>query len=349
MATRDRRSVALWLFACAAAVFATLVVGGVTRLTHSGLSIVEWQPLVGTLPPLSSSEWEGVFARYRRTPEYLKVNYGMSLEAFKRIFWWEWAHRALARANGVVFFAPFLYFLAHRRLDRRLVTDLAGVFLLGGAQGALGWYMVRSGLVDDPRVSHYRLTAHLGLAFVIFGALVWMALGLLTERRPGPAHLRLARRLGALQAGAVLVMVLSGGLVAGLRAGLVYNTFPFMDGRLVPALAFAGRPLFRDVVTNVATVQFDHRLLGLLLVLLASLFCAVVRKALSPPRARLASGLLLAGLLAQVALGAATVILAVPVALGAAHQAGAMLLFGLALWANHELRIVGESRAQDEQ
>jgi cytochrome c oxidase assembly protein subunit 15 len=331
MDDRDRRYVAFWLLACAATVFATLVVGGATRLTHSGLSIVEWRPVTGTLPPLSGAAWQEEFARYRETPEYLKVNAGMSLEAFKRIYWWEYAHRLVARLNGVVFLVPFAWFLFRRRLDGRLVPSLLLVFLLGGAQGALGWFMVRSGLVDDPRVSPLRLTAHLAL-------LVWMALRLLSGRGngAGPAP-RAARRLGALVVAGVFLMVLTGGLVAGLRAGLLYNTFPLMDGRLVPPLAFAGRPLLRDLVTNPATAQLDHRLGAWLLVALVPVFWFVVRLSPATPRARLAAHLVLAGLAGQVTLGAATVLLAVPVALGVAHQAGAMALLGLALWATHEL------------
>ena len=180
----SRRAVAVWLLACAALVLVMVVVGGITRLTHSGLSIVEWQPLVGTLPPLTDSAWQELFAKYRETPEFRLVNHAMTLDGFKRIFWWEYAHRLLGRVIGLVFLLPFLWFLLRRRLDRALAWQLAGVFALGALQGALGWYMVRSGLVDDPRVSHFRLTAHLGVALAIFGAELWIALELLAERGP---------------------------------------------------------------------------------------------------------------------------------------------------------------------
>jgi cytochrome c oxidase assembly protein subunit 15 len=339
MEDRHRRQIALWLFACAGTVLATLVVGGATRLTRSGLSIVEWKPVTGILPPLSATAWEGEFARYRQTPEYRKVNAGMSLDDFQRIYWWEYAHRLVARLNGVVFLVPFLYFLARRRIDRGLVPSLVFVFLLGGAQGALGWFMVRSGLVDDPRVSPLRLTAHLALAFAIFALLVGWALRLLAGREEDadPA-LRPVRRIGAAVVAGVFLMVLTGGMVAGLRAGLLYNTFPLMDGHLVPPLAFAGRPILRDLVSNPATAQFDHRLGAWLLAGLVPVFWMAVRLSPATRRARLAAHLLLAGLVAQVTLGAATVLLAVPVALGVAHQAGAMALLALALWARHELR-----------
>jgi heme a synthase len=170
MSESDRRSVAAWLLVCAALVFAMVVVGGVTRLTHSGLSIVEWQPLVGTVPPLSDADWQALFAKYRETPEFRHVNFNMDVEGFKRIFWWEYAHRLLGRLIGAVFLLPFLWFLWRGKLARPLAWQLAGVFALGALQGALGWYMVKSGLVDDPRVSHFRLTAHLGVALAIFAA-----------------------------------------------------------------------------------------------------------------------------------------------------------------------------------
>src|SRR5687767_4178000 len=182
MMSRDRRAVAAWLLACAALVFLLVLVGGITRLTRSGLSIVEWQPLAGAIPPLSQADWQELFAKYRETPEFRLVNHDMTLEGFKRIFWWEYVHRLLARLVGFVFLLPFLWFVWKRKVAGPLAWKLWGIFALGAAQGALGWYMVKSGLVDDPRVSHFRLTAHLGLAFAIFGAQLWIALGLLRER-----------------------------------------------------------------------------------------------------------------------------------------------------------------------
>lgn len=337
MEDRDRRAAGLWLLACALTVFATLVVGGATRLTRSGLSIVEWKPVTGVVPPLGEAAWQEAFARYRETPEFRKVNASMTLEGFRRIYWWEYAHRLVARLNGVVFLVPFLHGLARGWLSRSLVPRLLLLFVLGGAQGALGWLMVSSGLVDDPRVSPLRLTAHLALAFALFAGLLWTALPLLSgPRRPAGPPPRGALRLGALVLGALAAMVLTGGLVAGQRAGLVYNTFPLMDGHLVPPPAWAGRPLWRDVLTNAATLQLHHRLgAWLAAALVAAFWLAVLRSGVGA-RARLAAHVLLAGLVGQVALGGATVVLAVPVVLGVAHQAGAMVLFGLALWAVHE-------------
>ncbi|MEO8135178.1 MAG: COX15/CtaA family protein, partial [Betaproteobacteria bacterium] len=229
-AHRSPRAVAVWLLACCALVFAMVVVGGVTRLTHSGLSIVEWQPIVGTLPPLNHAEWQEAFAKYRQTPEFRQVNHTMSLDEFKGIFWWEYFHRLLGRVIGIAFFVPFLWFAVRRQVDRTLSIRLAAIFVLGGLQGAMGWYMVKSGLVDDPRVSQYRLTAHLGLAFLIYAAMFRVALDVLFRRTApprSPATRHLRRAATALVA-LIFVMVLTGGLVAGIRAGFAYNTFPLM-------------------------------------------------------------------------------------------------------------------------
>jgi cytochrome c oxidase assembly protein subunit 15 len=335
----DRRRVAAWLFTCCALVFAMVVVGGVTRLTHSGLSIVEWEPLVGTIPPLSQPDWEELFEEYKATPQYRKVNREMSLEEFKGIFWWEYVHRLLGRAIGVVFFVPFLWFLARRRIDRPLAWKLGGIFVLGALQGAMGWYMVMSGLVDDPRVSQYRLVAHLGLAFLIFGAMLWTALGLLYPERDrlAPSWPWLARWALGL-ASLIFLMVLSGGFVAGIRAGFAYNTFPLMNGRFVPSEIFMLEPWWTNLFNNMATVQFNHRMIAWLLIFAVPALWFAVRRDTPGPRARFAADSLLAMLAIQVALGIATLLLAVPVPLAAAHQGGAVLVFAASLWLAHALR-----------
>jgi cytochrome c oxidase assembly protein subunit 15 len=334
-----RRAIAAWLLLCCALVFAMVIVGGVTRLTHSGLSIVEWQPIVGTLPPLNDAEWEQTFEKYKLTPEYRLVNPNMTVDGFKGIFWWEYFHRLLGRTIGLVFFLPLLYFIARRMVDRPLAWRLAGIFLLGGLQGAMGWYMVKSGLVDNPRVSQLRLAAHLGLAFLIFAAMFWQALDLLWPRRasPVPALLKAARQASMLTI-LIFIMVLSGALVAGTRAGRVYNTFPLMDGHLVPPEIFALEPWYANFFNNLATVQFDHRLLAWLLALLVPLFWARARKLPLSAPARFACHCLFGALLLQITLGISTLLLAVPVALGAAHQGGALLLFATALAVTHFMR-----------
>ncbi len=334
-APRGPRPVAAWLLACAALVAAMIVVGGITRLTLSGLSIVEWQPLVGTLPPLSAGDWQALFDKYQQTPQYRLVNRGMSLDDFKGIFWWEYVHRLLGRAIGLAFIVPLAWFWWRGRVDARLGWKLVGVFALGGLQGALGWFMVASGLVDEPRVSHLRLAAHLGLAFLILGALLWIALDLIRPRRSGPsAHARLA---GAL-AGLVFVQVLAGALVAGLRAGKAYNTFPLMSGHLIPPEVLMLEPWWLNFVNNMATVQLDHRLLAWLLLGVAPWLWLRVRRSGAGPAARLGASLLVGLVALQFALGVATLLAAAPVGLAAPHQGVATFVFAAALFTTHALR-----------
>ncbi len=334
------RAVAGWLLACCALVFAIIVVGGMTRLTRSGLSITEWQPIVGTLPPLSEADWNTLFIKYQATPEYRLVNQGMTLDAFKGIFWWEYFHRLLGRLIGAAFLIPFLWFLVRRRIPRGYAGGLALIFLLGAAQGAMGWYMVQSGLVDDPRVSQFRLTAHLGLAFLIFALMFWNALSLLD---PARAHARGAAETSARRwafgfAALVFVMVLSGGLVAGIRAGFAYNTFPLMSGHVVPPEILVMSPWWDNFFWNMATVQFDHRALAWLLAVAAPVLWWKVGRSIAPRRARIGTHLLLAMLAVQIALGILTLLHVVPLPLAAAHQAGAVLVFALALNLAHALR-----------
>ena len=338
MTDADRRAVAAWLLLCAAMVFAIVIVGGVTRLTRSGLSIVEWQPLVGAIPPLSQADWETLFAKYRTTPEFRLVNFDMTLEGFKRIFWWEYTHRLLGRLIGVVFLLPFVWFLLRRRLEQALAWKLAGVFALGALQGALGWYMVQSGLVDDPRVSHFRLTAHLGVALAIFAVMLWIALDLLPRASRVSERPALARAAAGIAA-IVFVMALSGGMVAGLRAGSAYNTFPLMNGHFIPPEILMIEPWWKNFLYNIAAVQFVHRSIGWLLILLVPWFWWRALAAPLMSRQRLACHFVLATLALQVTLGVATLMLAVPIGLAAAHQAGAVLLLAASLWAAHELRV----------
>jgi len=335
------RAVAVWLLACCALVFAMIVVGGVTRLTHSGLSITEWQPIVGTLPPWSGADWEAAFAKYRATPEYQLVNHGMSLAEFQGIFWWEYFHRLLGRLIGVVFFVPLAWFALRRAIPAGYGGKLVGIFVLGGLQGAMGWYMVMSGLVDDPRVSQFRLTAHLLLAVVIFGAMLWVALSLLAPEpvRQAGARIRGLRRLAFLVAALVLLMIASGGFVAGIRAGFAYNTFPLMNGHVVPPEIMVIEPWWRNFFYNMATVQFDHRLVAYVLaVAVPALWWKLRATPEAPARARAGAALLVGMLAVQIALGIATLVLVVPLSLAALHQAGAVIVFGLALNVAHAVR-----------
>jgi len=325
MTERERRRVAGWLLVCAALVFAMVLVGGVTRLTRSGLSIVEWQPLVGALPPLSQADWEALFARYRETPEFRLVNFQMTLEGFKSIFWWEYLHRLLGRAVGLVFLLPYLWFLLRGRLERPLAWKLAGIFLLGAMQGAMGWVMVQSGLVDDPKVDPVRLSAHLGIALAILAAELWLALELLSPRR-APVE-PLSRALPFV----IFAMALSGGMVAGLRAGYAYNSFPLMNGHVVPPEVLVLEPWWRNFLYNMATVQLVHRALFWLLAVAIPIVWWRARDTA-------AGNALFAAFILQAALGITTLLLGVPVGFGAAHQGGAALLLAAALWTAHSTR-----------
>jgi len=332
----DRGPIAAWLLACCALVFAMVVVGGITRLTHSGLSIVEWQPIVGALPPLDDGAWQETFRKYQETPQFRQLNPDMDLAGFKRIFWWEYTHRLLGRLIGAAFLLPLVWFAARGRISPELTWKLAGIFFLGGLQGAMGWYMVQSGLVDNPRVSQYRLAAHLALALLIYAAMLWIALGLLFSRDASPTPR--PRSFAFVLAGLVFVMAISGSLVAGIRAGLAYNSFPLMNGYVAPPGMFVLEPWYLNFFANVATVQFDHRLIAWALAALVPWFWVRVRRASVSRRAKLAAHLLLGVLAVQIALGISTLLLAVPVPLAAAHQTGALVVFTAALLAAHALR-----------
>ena len=309
-----------------------VVLGGVTRLHHAGLSMVDWRPLLGALPPFGDEAWQALFADYKRFPEYQAINRGMTLAGFKAIFWLEYAHRLLGRLVGVVFLLPFLWFLVRRVLDRPLALTLLAIGVLGGLQGLLGWYMVRSGLVARPDVSPYRLAAHLGLAVLIYASLLWVALGLLRGGAGEPLR-RAGRWRAALWAATALVFltILSGAFVAGNDAGLAYNTFPLMADAVVPPDLFLIEPLWRNFFENVPLVQLDHRLLALLTALVViAIWAAALRAPPSAP-ARIALHAGAAAVLCQVGLGIATLLAFVPVPLGAAHQAGAMVVFTTSL------------------
>jgi cytochrome c oxidase assembly protein subunit 15 len=335
------RAVAAWLFACCALVFAMVVVGGVTRLTGSGLSIVEWQPIVGAIPPLTDADWQSAFEKYQQTPQFRLENHAMTVAEFKGIFWWEYVHRLLGRLIGAVFFVPLVWFVARRQIPAGYAWKLFGIFVLGGLQGAMGWYMVKSGLVDDTRVSQFRLTAHLALALAIFAAMFWTGLTLVDpDRTRAPtAAQRAARTWSIAFIALVCLMIVTGGFVAGIRAGFAYNTFPLMNGSIVPSEIFMIEPAWRNFFWNMATVQFDHRLVAWLIAFAAPLLWLKVSATDGlPRRARVGGHLLLALVALQIALGIATLLFVVPIPLAATHQAGAVLVFAAALNVAHALR-----------
>ncbi len=338
--TPESSAVRIWLFFVAALVFAMIVVGGATRLTDSGLSITEWQPLLGAIPPLNDVDWHTAFEKYKAIPEYSIVNAGMDLEAFKAIYWWEWSHRFLGRFIGVAFALPLAFFWITGRLRGTFALKCLGVLALGGLQGVIGWYMVKSGLVDRIDVSQYRLALHLMTAFVILSLLVWLALD------AGPKNERVRLRtvtLGQYRTALALFALVFlqsglGALVAGLKAGLTYNTWPLMDGKLVPDGLLAHTPWYLNFFENVTTVQFDHRVtayavLALVLVHLWSL----VRSA-DDEHVVATAALVTACIVLQLLIGIWTLLAGVPLPLGLAHQAGAAIVIAATTLHFHTIR-----------
>lgn len=328
MPARHARALSIWLGLVALLIVSMILVGGATRLTDSGLSITEWQPIVGVIPPLSNADWQEAFEAYKKIPEYNEIKRGMSLDAFKSIYWWEWAHRFIGRFIGIVFLVPFVCFWLAGYIPRPLMPRLIGLFVLGGLQGALGWYMVKSGLVDRTDVSQYRLAAHFGVAILIFGYTVWLILGLGERGKP---------RLGtaAIVAGFVLLLVfaqlLAGALVAGIDGGLGFNTWPLMNGAFIPKGLGEASPWYLNLFENPLTVQFDHRMLGYAVVLATVL--QAVWLATRGDRALAGTAVVLAVMsVLQATLGVWTLLLAVPITLGLAHQAGAIIVFAAALY-----------------
>lgn len=331
-----------WLLGVAAMVFVMVALGGLTRLTHSGLSMVQWQLFTGWIPPLNTADWVALFDKYQQFPEFQKLNGAMTLDGFKGIFWLEFIHRAWGRLIGFAFFLPFAAFLTMRwvRPSETLFWKLLGLLVLGASQGVMGWFMVMSGLVDRPDVSQYRLAAHFALALLIIQALLWVAMSLL-KRDPYDAHHQDPGNLGRWARGLFLLISLtavSGAFVAGLDAGFAYNTFPLMDGELIPGNLFDYTPAWKAPFENLVTVQFDHRILAELTVLLVVVFWIKSADKHLAPRTRRAISLFGTMALVQVGLGISTLVLVVPVALASLHQMGAVVLFSLALWCSHELR-----------
>lgn len=326
----DDRWIARWLTVCAAVIFGMILLGGVTRLTDSGLSMVEWQPIMGALPPLSEQDWLLAFDKYKAYPEYQKVNYDMDLDGFKVIFMYEYLHRLLGRLIGLLYFVPLLILSLRGMIRRPLLPHLLLLLLLGGAQGLMGWYMVKSGLVDRPDVSQYRLTAHLGLAVLVYSYMVWLILRLTSAGRARPSHP--PRRPLALVA-LVYLMILSGGFVAGTDAGFSYPTWPLMGDSFIPPALYAGGWL--SAFEQVTTIQFNHRMLAYIIVAIMAVVAVQNLATSSDSRVRLGVWLMLAALTVQVTLGITTLLSHVAIPVAAAHQGGAVLLLTSVLFFAH--------------
>jgi heme a synthase len=345
---RSRRMVAIWLFGVAFMVLVMIVLGGVTRLTGSGLSIMEWDPIMGALPPLSDTEWQRLYHLYEQIPQYTLVNQGFGLAGFKQIFWLEWIHRLWGRLIGLVFLGPLIWFWVTGRLERRVRPWLVLLFVLGGLQGAVGWFMVASGFFPETTaVSSYRLVVHLAFALVLYVALLWTGLTVL-QPRPGSASVAgLLHRLGWLCCALIGLTMLAGGFVAGTRAGFDYNTFPLMDGQLVPPSYDHLQPLWRNLTENLAAVQFDHRLLATLTAVAAVGTSAAGLATSASPAVR-KTLLALGGLaLLQYLLGVATLLSVVQIDLAAMHQTVAVLLLTSAVVLLHTTRPASAARRND--
>ncbi len=326
----SRPYIQAWLFCICALIFIMVIVGGATRLTGSGLSITEWKPIMGAIPPIGLGDWLEAFEKYKQIPQYKEINVGMSLEEFKAIFWWEWGHRFLGRFIGVAFLVPFLIFLFTKRIEPALKPTLWLLFALGGLQGFVGWYMVASGLVERTDVSQYRLAMHLGLAVIIYGAIFWVALGLGKNQEEITASKSLRWQAWGIT-GLIFLQIIAGAFVAGLKAGMAYNTWPLMDGRFIPNALFIMQPAWLNLFENVRTVQFDHRMLAYVIavgVILHLVYCVLTHN----PRALKGAGLITILTGAQIFLGIVTLLQFVPLDLALAHQGGALILLSAALW-----------------
>ena len=328
----QHKAVGIWLLCVALLIALMVVVGGLTRLTGSGLSITEWKPVTGVVPPLSHAAWEDEFAGYQRIPQYRLENSGMTLPQFKAIYWWEWAHRFLGRFIGFAFLVPFLWFVWRGAIGRRDVPRMVLLFVLGGMQGAVGWWMVASGLETRVSVSQYRLAAHLGVAIILLGAMIWIAL----EYLRGMERRRQSAGGAFVLVGLVYVQMLLGALVAGLHAGLIYNTWPSMDGRFFPEGAFFSNPWWINIFENAGLAQFDHRI-GAYVIALAVAAIWIAGRRLSG-WARTTQHLLLALTAFQIVLGILTLLNQAPIALSALHQTTAAALFCAAVWHAFEMR-----------
>ncbi|MGF1649986.1 MAG: COX15/CtaA family protein [Hyphomicrobiaceae bacterium] len=339
--------VKLWLTTTIGLVFAMIVVGGATRLTNSGLSITEWQPILGVIPPLTEADWQDALEKYRQIPQYREINRGMSMAEFQFIYWWEWAHRFLGRLIGVVYGLPLLVFWVRGMLPTRHLPLMVGLLLLGGLQGFVGWYMVQSGLVERTEVSQYRLALHLSIAFVILSLLVWLRLAIEPERRSSlqsitlktisPAHVSVAIGLVAL----VFAQVALGAFVAGTKAGLTYNTWPLMDGRLIPNGVYGLDPWWVSIGEDITTIQFNHRMSAYVLTIVAVWHAVVLALTADCRRTVVSANILAISVLLQSAIGIATLLYAtnaIPIGLGLAHQAGGAVVMAIAVWHSYAIR-----------
>lgn len=333
----DKR-VAIWLFISAFMVFLMVVIGGLTRLTESGLSITEWEPIKGTLPPFNEADWQQLLNEYRESPQYKKINAGMTLTEFKNIFWLEYIHRLMGRITGFVFLLPLVYFFIKKKISRELTKKLIFIFALGFTQAVFGWMMVKSGLKDQPNVSPYKLALHLGTAFVILALILWAGFTEYLKKEKKDRTVKKAYSFSLFLSGIIFLQIILGAFVAGLDAGLTYNTYPLMDGKLIPDGLFIMSPPIINYFENVTMVQFNHRAVAIIVMISTFYFWHTIRRYSVPENVKFAAGLLSMFMVIQFVLGVKTLLFHVPVSLASLHQANAAIVFGIAIFINHRLR-----------
>ena len=336
---KNHKPIIIWLFTGCIMIYLMVVIGGITRLTHSGLSMVEWNPIIGSIPPMNDADWQIPFDKYKQTPEYQIINNQFSLEEFKSIYWWEYIHRFLGRTIGVVFLIPFFYFWSKKKFDKSLLKKMFVLLSLGALQGVLGWYMVYSGLQKEPHVSHYRLAAHLISAFTVFGFTFWYALDLLYPQAiEENIIIKQVKRLSVIMFGIIVLQIIYGAFVAGLKAGLFYNTFPKMGTKFIPETVTSFDPFYKNLIENPSGVQFIHRTIAYLAVIIVLFTWETIRKMELTKLQRRASNFMLGVVFVQFLLGIITILYAVPVTMGVLHQTGAFFLFASSLFFMHSLR-----------
>lgn len=335
---RSRRAVGWWLIIVALMIAGMVVIGGLTRLTGSGLSITEWDPVMGAIPPLSQADWLDAFHNYQRIPQYVREHQGMTLAQFQFIYWWEWTHRLLGRLIGAVFLLPFLFFAWTGAITRRDIPRMMALFVLGGLQGFVGWWMVESGLETRISVSQYRLAIHLGVALILFAAILWTALEYLRSPPTNGERLRAGKRVAFAFPIFIYLQMLLGALVAGLHAGLIYNTWPSMDGRFLPEHPFLSTPWWINIFENPGLAQFDHRIGAYIVAALAMIVWWNAARLRTSAAARVSAYAILLLTTVQIALGIETLLNHAPILLSALHQLTALALLSAALWHAFEVR-----------
>lgn len=336
--TAQNKPIGVWLLLCCLMIALMVGIGGLTRLTNSGLSMTEWKPITGWLPPLNVEDWQAEFNNYQTSPEFKKINPNMDIEGFKKIFWLEYIHRVMGRVTGLVFLLPLIYFFVRKQVTATLALKLLGIFSIGALQGVIGWFMVKSGLKDNPQVSQYWLAFHLSTAFLIFWLVFWTALSsIMKPVIQGDLKYKGLLKFSVIISCAVFIQIVLGAFVAGTHAGFMYNTFPDMDGHIIPPDMWYITPWYKNIFENLTTIQFNHRLIAYVVSLAIIVFWFISRRFQLTNKTNYAIGLLVVSIGVQFTLGVQTLLKQVPVSLASLHQVMALIVFALSIWVTHSL------------